>query len=459
MKSIKALFTRYLHDILIAVEAILAHKMKSLLTGMGIMFGVAAVISMLAIGKGAQQEVLDQIKLVGVNNIIISPAQKVSNSSVGDDGTGSPNRGDNQRFSRGLTLLDAQSIKEVIPGVTKVSPVVLMHYQAIQDGKSCPVGLEGVAPEYFDLLNIELEQGAVFTEEQGRKGVTVCVIGSMVKDQIFGQKNPLGRYIKCGQVWLQVIGVAQSRGATSGEKDQKGMVRVDDRVFVPVKTMLLRFKDRSRIKPEVMEGMARGGAGFFMQDEGQDKNESTGMQDQLDKIIVQVDESDKLSVVSDVIHRMLQRRHAGANDFEITVPELLLKQQQKTNDVFNIVLGAIASISLIVGGIGIMNIMLASVWERIREIGTRQAIGASRKDIIVQFLAESTLISITGGIIGIILGVVLAQLIQVMADIKTIVSLFSVVVAFGVSASVGILFGYLPAKQAATQDPVESLRH
>jgi putative ABC transport system permease protein len=138
---------------------------------------------------------------------------------------------------------------------------------------------------------------------------------------------------------------------------------------------------------------------------------------------------------------------------------LLLKQQQKTNDIFNLVLGAIASISLIVGGIGIMNIMLASVWERIREIGTRQAIGASRKDIIVQFLSESTLISVSGGVIGIVLGIALAYIIEFMSDIKTIVSFFSVIIAFGVSASVGIIFGYLPAKRAANQDPVESLRH
>ena len=180
--------------------------------------------------------------------------------------------------------------------------------------------------------------------------------------------------------------------------------------------------------------------------------------DQLDKIIIQVKETEQLSSTANVIKRLLLRRHSNLFDFEVTVPELLLKQQQKTNEIFNVVLGAIAGISLVVGGIGIMNIMLASVWERIKEIGTRQAIGASRKDIVVQFLAESTLISVFGGIIGVILGVLLAHLIQITADIKTIVSIFSVVVAFLVSATVGIVFGYLPAKRAASQDPVESLR-
>lgn len=218
--------------------------------------------------------------------------------------------------------------------------------------------------------------------------------------------------------------------------------------------MLLRFKDRARINPEVLESVARGGDGGATSDD-----KVVTATHQLDKIIIQVEETEHLSVTADIVKRMLLRRHSDIYDFEVTVPELLLKQQQKTNDIFNIVLGAIASISLVVGGIGIMNIMLASVWERIREIGTRQAIGASRKDIIVQFLAESTLISVTGGMIGIVIGVIMARLINVMADIQTVVSLFSVLVAFGVSATVGIVFGYIPAKRAANQDPVESLRH
>jgi putative ABC transport system permease protein len=179
---------------------------------------------------------------------------------------------------------------------------------------------------------------------------------------------------------------------------------------------------------------------------------------QLDKVVVQVHETQELKTTTEIMTRMLMRRHNGVADFKITVPELLLKQEQRAKDIFNIVLGAIASISLIVGGIGIMNIMLASVMERIREIGTRQAIGASRKDIVVQFLSESTLISIVGGLIGVVLGIILSGLITQFADIKTIVKPFSVVIAFGVSAAVGIIFGYLPAKRASEHDPVESLR-
>ncbi|MDN5292049.1 MAG: putative transport system permease protein [Anaerophaga sp.] len=444
---IKYLISRYYHDVLIAMEAILANKLKSFLTALGIMFGVAAIISMLAIGRGAQQEVLEQIKLVGVNNIIVTPSEMAV-----DGGNGSGSGESTKRFSPGLTLLDARSIRETIPSVAKVSPVVSLNYHAILGARSYPVVLEGVSPEYFELLNINLVAGTIFGEQQAEAGKPVAVIGDNIRNRFFNTEDPVGKYIKCGETWLKVVGVIERRDFTASASDELGISSTDNKIIVPVKTMLLRFKDRARINPEVLEQVSRGGGNT------QENNNTNQSKDQLDKIIVQVDETEFLSSTANIIKRMLLRRHSRIYDFEVTVPELLLKQQQKTNDIFNIVLGAIASISLIVGGIGIMNIMLASVWERIREIGTRQAIGASRKDIIVQFLSESTLISVSGGMIGIVLGVVMAHLIHVMAGIETIVTLFSVVVAFGVSATVGIVFGYLPAKRAAEQDPVESLR-
>lgn len=457
-----ALYRRYLHDVIIAIEAILAHKMKSFLTALGIMFGVAAVISMLAIGKGAQQEVMEQIKLVGVNNIIITPSSQSLMSPDAAGASNDENSNSKKRFSRGLSLLDAQAIKEAIPSVNKISPVVSMSYYAIKQGKSYPVVLEGVSTEYFDLLNITLDQGNKFSRAHVEKGLPVCVIGDNIKNRFFNQADPIGQYIKCGQVWLKVIGVVEPRDFTASASDEMGISSSDNTIFIPVKTMLLRFKDRSAIQPETMDQMAGGGMVVFMGGGPDDENgtgTATDKKDQLDKIIVQVKETEQLSATADIIKRLMLRRHSNIFDFEVTVPELLLKQQQKTNEIFNIVLGAIAGISLIVGGIGIMNIMLASVWERIREIGTRQAIGASRKDIVVQFLAESTLISIMGGLIGVLLGIFLAQLIQITADIKTIVSVFSVLIAFCVSATVGIVFGYIPAKRAASQNPVESLRH
>ncbi len=452
MGNLKQLYTRYIHNVIIAIEAIMANTVKSLLTALGIMFGVAAVISMLAIGKGAQQEVLDQIKLVGVNNIIITPVKEnIIEKNGSNEADDTNNKG--KRKSKGLTLYDASAIMEAIPTVAKVSPVISMNYYAVKNGKSYPIVLEGVSSDYFTLLNINLNIGEKFTDEQDKKGLPVCIIGDNIKVKFFNQDNPVGKYIKVGTNWLLIAGVAEKRDFTASASDEMGISSSDNKIFIPTKSLLMRYKDRSRINPLIFEKMSRGG------NRGNDDENTQKLQNQLDKIIVQVKETEHLNATSDIIKRMLLRRHSDMYDFEVTVPELLLKQQQKTNDIFNIVLGAIASISLLVGGIGIMNIMLASVWERIREIGTRQAIGASRKDIIVQFLSESTLISIGGGLIGIIIGVSLAYIIEVSAGIKTIVSFLSVFIAFGVSATVGIVFGYIPARRAANQDPVESLRH
>jgi putative ABC transport system permease protein len=299
---------------------------------------------------------------------------------------------------------------------------------------------------------------------QTEKGLPVCIIGSNIKTLFFRQEDPVGKYIKCGQIWLKIMGVVEQRDFTASASDELGISSSDNKIFIPVQTMLLRFKNRSLLRAdEIAKANQRSGGGgmvviFGGSEQAEDKGDTDPNLNQLDKIIVQVKETELLGQSANLIKRMLLRRHSGLYDFEVTIPELLLKQQQKTKNIFNVVLGAIAGISLIVGGIGIMNIMLASVMERIREIGVRQAVGAKQKDIIAQFLAESTLISVTGGIIGIILGIALSKVITVVFDIKTIVSFFSIFIAFGVSVVVGITFGYLPAKKASENDPVVSLR-
>jgi putative ABC transport system permease protein len=448
------IFKKYFHDIVIGFEAIIANKLKSILTALGIIFGVAAVISMLAIGKGAEQEILEQIKMVGVNNIIITPTEV---SSGGTTESSSDEKSGAKKFSRGLTMADLEAIKEIIPTINMVSPVISYNYSAIIDGKSKPVVLEGVNSNYFSLFNIGLQSGEIFKTVQEESGQPVCVIGDNIKTVFFNQENPVGKYIKCGQIWLKIIGVIERRDFTASASDEMGISSSDNKIFVPAQTIMMRFKNRALIRAdEVEKSNARRRIVIT------DSNTQTAADDknpnQLDKIILQVNETEQLGATANIVKRMLLRRHSGLYDFEVTIPELLLKQQQRTKKIFNIVLGAIAGISLIVGGIGIMNIMLASVMERIREIGTRQAIGASRKDIVAQFLAESTLISISGGIIGIVLGIVLSKIITAMFDIKTVVSFFSIFIAFGVSALIGIMFGYMPAKRAAEKDPVESLR-
>jgi putative ABC transport system permease protein len=335
-KSPHQLYLRYSHNVIIAIEAILSNKVKSLLTALGIMFGVAAVISMLAIGKGAQQEVLEQIKLVGVNNIIITPIEQ-SIDADGNSGNGENNK---RKFSRGLHSMDAIAISQTIPSVKKVSPVVSINYHAIKEGKSYPVTLEGTSEDYFEMLNIRIDKGRKFSQQQSEKGVPVCIIGNNIKEKFFNQVDPIGQYIKCGQVWLQVIGTIEKRDFTSSASDEMGISSSDNKIIIPIKTMLMRFQDKGAIKPEVMDNMAGGGFVFFMggNDEEEVPQASGKTMHQLDKIIVQVDETEHLSATADVIKRLILRRHSNMYDFEVTVPELLLKQQQKTNEILNIVL-------------------------------------------------------------------------------------------------------------------------
>jgi len=458
---------RYLHDISIAVEAIIANKVKSILTALGIIFGVAAVISMMAIGNGAEQEILDQIKMVGVNNIIITPSTLTVDGGSGGGGDTGDDKAGGKKFSKGLTLMDAEAISKIVPSVHQLSPVISFNYSALLDAHSKPVVLEGVNNNYFDLFNIQLSEGTLFGDQQNESGYPVCIIGDNIKTEFFRGRDAIGELIKCGQIWLKVIGVVERRDFTASASDELGISSSDNKIFIPVQTMLLRFKNRSLVRADEVakanKGGGPGGGGvvvFMMGEESsqEDYEETDSNLNQLDKIVVQVKETEQLNATASLIKRILLRRHSELYDYEVTIPELLLKQQQKTRNIFNIVLGVIAGISLVVGGIGIMNIMLASVMERIREIGVRQAVGAKKKDIIAQFLAESTLISLTGGLIGIVLGIVLSKIITGMFDIKTIVSFFSVFIAFGVSVLVGITFGYLPAKRASDNDPVESLR-
>jgi putative ABC transport system permease protein len=451
------MFKRYFHDIVIAVESIISNKLKSILTALGIIFGVAAVISMLAIGKGAQQEILDQIKMVGVNNILISPI-------IEDEGSSSEEGEQQQnKFSRGLTLLDVEAIRENIPSVQSISPEVSYNANVVLNGVRYSAKLIGVTNDYFGLYNLPLQSGVFFNDYQEFHGIQVCIIGANIRSKFFSRVDPIGQYIKFDGIWLKVIGVLEKTNVSLTGFEDAGINVYNDNIYIPVKTMLMRYQNRAlantRLLNETFNMRGMGGMGRRMVVATQSTSSTKVNYHQLDRIVVQVKETEQLNPTTEVLSRMMLRRHMGVKDFEITVPELLLKQQQRTKDIFNIVLGAIASISLVVGGIGIMNIMFASVMERIKEIGTRMAIGAKKMDIVVQFLSEAVLISVSGGFIGVILGVILSFTIQRVADINTIVTPFSVIVAFGVSAAVGVIFGYSPAKRASERDPIESLRY
>ncbi len=422
-----------------------------MLTALGIIFGVAAVIAMLAIGNGAQQEILEQIKLVGVNNIVIVPLVEQIEEEVQEE----LGQTDDKNFSPGLTLEDVRSIQSIVPGISKLSAEILLETYIIKSGIRRSAKLVGVENSYFEMSNFSLGQGKFFNEEQLKSGAAVCVIGQGIRAKFFSKEDPIGKTIKVGAHWLKVVGVLEERRISQKSIANLGIRDYNMDVYAPLKTVLVRYKNRALITDALIKRATRGNDD---RDNSNEPKQSVNYH-QLDRLVIQVDKSEKMMNISEIVSRLLKRRHFEMVDYEITIPELLLKQQQRTKDIFNFVLGAIAGISLLVGGIGIMNIMLASVLERIKEIGLRLAIGAKKMDIIYQFVFESVMISVSGGIIGIILGLILAYVVSEIADIPTIVSLYSILLSFGVAAAVGMIFGITPAKRAAEQDPISSLRY
>jgi putative ABC transport system permease protein len=441
----------------IALDAVRHNRLRGALTSLGILFGVASVIAMLAIGRGAQREILEQMKLLGSNNIVVTPLveQKEGDTPKEED------EKEQKRFSPGLTVYDARSIASVIPDVDAASGELVLETMITREGRRRSGKLVGIDTSYFRMLNMSLSDGATFSDAQVLGAAPVCIIGQGVRSRFFTTEEPLGRRIKVGDTWLTVVGVLEDRQVPEQTSQRLGIRDANMDVYVPLTTALLRYRNRSQVTSRDIERASQQGefvANDGEQEDPEQQTERTNL-NQLDRIIVRVREAALVPGVAEVMQRMLARRHNQVVDYEIVIPELLLAQERRTRTIFNIVLGAIASISLIVGGIGIMNIMLASVLERIREIGVRRAVGATRRDILAQFLSEAVLISIAGGIAGIVLGFALAVGIERIADIRAIVSPLSVVLAFGVSFAVGVAFGIMPAYRAAQQDPVVSLRY
>ena len=439
----------------IALEAVQHNKLRAALTSLGILFGVASVIAMLAIGKGAEQEILEQMRLLGSNNVMITPLIEQKEGLNKDQ----PEK-QVKKFSPGLTYADAVALARVIPGVETASAEVVINTTLAREGRHRSGKLVGVDTSYFRLTNLELGRGRWFTQLQVERGLPVAIIGSGVRTRFFTTDNPVGRSLKVGDTWVTVVGVLADRRFSSVTAEKLGIRDANMDVYVPVHTMLIRFRDRAKLTQRDIEAAGRE-ADFTptAQTETAEKRQERINTNQLDRIILRVADSKQVPAIAEIAQRMLARRHNAVVDFEIAVPELLLKQEQRTKTIFNVVLGAIASISLVVGGIGIMNIMLASILERIREIGVRRAVGATQNEILFQFLSEAVIISVTGGVVGILVGVGLSIGIQRFADIRTIVSYASVVVAFGVSFATGLSFGIVPAYRAAKQDPVVCLRY
>ena len=448
------MFQIFLYNLDIAIEAIKRNKLRSILTSLGIIFGVASVIAMLAIGTGAQQEILANMQLLGTNNIIIQPVVEQREGEVENE----EELWQQRRYTPGLTLEDLSSIHSRIPHISAVSPEIIYDTQFIRSGQMRSGKLVGVNDQYFDINNFEIISGSNFAPLHFIDAMPVAIIGNGIRARFFPGENPIGKKIKAGNVWFTVIGILQERQLSSSQIENLGIRDYNMDIFVPAESILLRYRNRAAVTSRDVQAAEAAESGAPGQSDTSERRQDTNYH-QLDRAIVQVNDNRYSITISEIIARMLERRHNQVIDFEIIVPELLLQQEQRTNRIFNIVLAAIASISLLVGGIGIMNIMLASVVERFREIGVRRAVGAKQQDIQLQFLTEAMAISVTGGFIGVILGIGFSYIIKVTAGILSIVTLGSIMISFFVATAIGVIFGYFPAKRAAEQEPVTALRH
>jgi putative ABC transport system permease protein len=399
-----------------ALENLATHKLRSVLTMLGMIFGVGAVIAMLSIGEGAERQAMEMIERLGVRNILIRDVD-MRDEELSEVRETSP----------GVSPRDAVAIADAVPGVELTcARVEIEPYTVLSGGRTVKATSHGVDASFSGLTSLRVSRGRFLDELDVAEHGQVCVIGDSVRRELFGYEDAIGRVLKVNEIWLEVVGVlAGSGGASTVEGVAVGSTDLD--IYLPVSTAI------RKLDLPLLEAP-------------------------LDEIIVRLEPGAPPGDTAELIDELLSRLHGGEDDYELVVPEALLEQSRKTQRMFNIVMGAIAGISLLVGGIGIANIMLATVFERTREIGVRRAVGARKVDIRTLFLVESFAISILGGLLGVVLGLVISKLVAASAGWSTVVTLWSVVLAFGVSMAVGIGSGLYPAIRAAELDPIDALR-
>ncbi len=403
----------------ISILSLINQKFRSFLTMLGIIFGTASVIAMVSIGEGTKKQAIAKYQDLGVNNVIVRD-KDLSDSELEEV---------RMKFSKGLSLRDAEVIRDIVPGVVDVAPQSEIKLEARYTDRSSRVAVIGITPSMMEILNYNIEAGVFINDDHYERELKVCILGANAARELLGYKNPLGQNIKLGDQWFEVTGVLQPRALFTETVGELAARDLNNDVYIPLSTFHRRMPRENRFASE------------------------------LKQITVKLDRSDHLMQSAAVIRSILNRHHFNNDDFSIIIPYELLKQEEKERRIYNLLLASIAAISLIVGGIGIMNIMLASVVERTREIGIRTALGGKKSDIMSQFVTEAVVLSLSGGVIGVIFGISLSILIAMMSEINTSITLYSVFIAFGFSAIVGITFGYLPAKTASNLSPIEALRH
>jgi len=402
-----------LNLIRIAFKALLRNKLRAFLTMLGIIIGVAAVIAMVAIGQGSKESIQSQLSSMGSNMITILPSSNVAGGArLGGTSVNT------------LTIDDVKAIRKQAENVSAVSPAANSSGQSINGALNWPTTIYGVSPSYLDIRQWALKDGIPFSEEDVRASAKVCLLGQTVVTNLFpGGDNPIGKIIRFNNIPFQVIGVLEAKGQSSFGQDQ------DDAIIAPYTTV------QKRILASI----------YFRTIYASAVNESAS------------------DAATDEITSILRKQHrlraADEDDFQVRTMAELIATLSSTSNLLTILLTAIAGISLVIGGIGIMNIMYVSVTERTREIGLRMSIGARGIDILMQFLIEAIMISITGGIIGVVLGITSAKLITIFLSWPTLVSESSIVLSFLVCAATGVFFGYYPAQKASRLDPIEALRY
>jgi len=403
----------YSNLIKVSTRALLRNKFRSFLTMLGIIIGIGSVIAMLAIGQGSKKSIQDQVSSMGSNMVMVMPGtQSRGGVQLGNDD------------SKKLTVEDVKAISLECDAVSMVSPEVRSSGQVIYAKENTPSTIYGVSPEYLDIKKTKVTDGRIFTDKEIHSAAKVCLLGKTVIKNLFGENvNPIGYTIRFKSIPLLVIGILESKGENSFGQDQ------DDLILAPYTTVQKRILAITHVQAIMTSAISETAS------------------------------ADAMAQIEQVLRTRHKLKAGDANDFEVRSQAEIIKMFSSISDMLSLLLGAIAGISLLIGGIGIMNIMYVSVTERTREIGLRMAIGAQSFDILMQFLAEAVLLSVIGGIIGIILGVSSAKIISALANWPTIVTSNSVIMSFLVCTVIGIFFGWYPAQKASRLDPIDALRY
>lgn len=408
------------------------HKARTALTMLGIIFGVCSVVSMLSVGEGASQEIQEKLRRLGSSNILIQSAKLPDEQLSGGQSES------NRVAEYGLTYQDTRDLERHIPWLQSITPMKVVTFDVRYKDRKTETDVVATVPWFPNATNHRLLDGRFFAQTDYDAAMPVCVIGAQLARRLFVRDEPLGKKLRVDQDIYQIIGIMGDVDDTADFIDKPLWFMGQNRnVYLPLKSYRQRMGD--------MFFKFGGGSATFERVE-------------LHEMVLTLDSQEHVMDSAEIVRRVLARNHER-KDYEIVVPLQLIRQTRETQRLFNIVLGSIAAISLVVGGIGIMNIMLATVSERTREIGVRRALGAKKHDIVMQFLVETLILSIAGGVIGLLIGAGIPAFITAVTGVRTVLTVAAFTVAFFVSVSVGLIFGIYPARRAARMDPIEALRH